>query len=113
MDGGNRRAGAFREALFAPAPARKGLPMSACAIRYRLEGSGPSALLVDCDGQLRIYTQGVLGGTMPRGRLLAILAERGCRWIPATGQVDVDLSEEARPLPLPPGGEIAGGSVSA
>lgn len=87
--------------------------MPACAIRYRLEGPGPAALLVDCDGQLRIYTQGVLGGTMPRGRLLAILAERGCRWIPATGQVDVDFSEEARPLPPPPGGEIAGANASA
>ncbi len=74
--------------------------MPACAIRYRLEGSGPAALLVDCEGRLRIYTQGVLGGTMPQNRLLAILAERGCRWEPADGEVDVELPEEtAFPIP--------------
>lgn len=87
--------------------------MTACAIRYRLEGSGPAALLVDCEGQLRIYTQGVLGGTMPRTRLLAILAERGCRWIPANGEVDVDLPEEAGLLIPPQVGDLAAGSASA
>ncbi len=78
--------------------------MPACAIRYRLEGPGPAALLVDCGGQLRIYTQGVLGGTMPRTRLLAILAERGCRWERAAGEVEVDLPAELRlPPPHHPG----------
>jgi len=73
--------------------------MPACAIRYRLEGPGPAALLVDCGGQLHIYTQGVLGGTMPRSRLLAILAERGCRWVSAGGEVDVDLPADLRSTP--------------
>jgi len=87
--------------------------MTACAIRYRLDGPGPAALLVDCEGQLRIYTQGVLGGTMPRARLLAILAERGCRWIPASGEVDVDLPGETSLIVPPPIGEMASGSASA
>jgi hypothetical protein len=39
-------------------------------------------------------------GTMPHARLLAILAERGCDWIPATGQVIVD----ERNAPLTSGG---------
>ena len=75
--------------------------MTACAIRYRLAGPGPAALLVDCGGQLRIYTRGVLGGTMPRSRLLAILAERGCRWVTADGEVDVDLPDDIGLLPPP------------
>lgn len=82
--------------------------MPACAIRYRLEGPGPAALLVDCGGQLRIYTQGVLGGTMPRSRLLAILAERGCRWVRAAGEVDVDLPAELKSPPPNSVGDAAG-----
>lgn len=86
--------------------------MTACAIHFRLDGSGPAALLVDCEGQLRIYTQGVLGGTMPRSRLLAILAERGCRWIPANGEVDVDLPDETPRLILPRLDESTTGGAS-
>ncbi len=76
--------------------------MTSCTIRYRLEGPGPSALLVECDGKLRIYTRGVLGGTMPRARLLAILAERGCRWVPAHGRVDVEIEAGDPGAPLLP-----------
>ena len=64
--------------------------MTACAIRYRLDGPGPATYLVDCDGQLRVYARGVLGGVMPASRLLAVLADRGCRWVPAYGPVDLD-----------------------
>lgn len=74
--------------------------MTACEIRYRLEGPGPSALLVDCGHGLQLVTSGVMEGTMPHARLLAILAERGCDWIPATGQVIVD----ERNAPLASGG---------
>lgn len=65
-------------------------PTTACAIRYRLDGSGPAAFLVDCDGEMRVYARGGLGGVMPRGRLLALLAERGCRWVPASGTIQLD-----------------------
>ena len=65
--------------------------MTACAIRYRLDGPGPATYLVDCDGQLRVYARGVLGGVMPASRLLAVLADRGCRWVPATGEIALDL----------------------
>ncbi|MCC6315961.1 MAG: hypothetical protein IT337_18330 [Thermomicrobiales bacterium] len=63
--------------------------MTSCAIQYRLDGPGPSALLVDCGGEFRLVTSGVLDGTMPQTRLLAILAERGCHWVPASGAVRV------------------------
>ena len=68
--------------------------MPACAIRYRLDGPGPAAFLVDCDGELRVYARGALGGIMPTSRLLALLAERGCRWVPASGAIELDLGDE-------------------
>ncbi|HET7092410.1 MAG TPA: hypothetical protein VFI22_03005 [Thermomicrobiales bacterium] len=68
--------------------------MTACTIRFRLDGPGPATFLVECDGRLRLYTRGMLGGAMPRTRLLAVLAERGCRWIPATGTLELDLGPE-------------------
>jgi hypothetical protein len=77
--------------------------MTACAIRYRLDGPGPAAFLVDCDGELRVYARGALGGVMPTSRLLALLAERGCRWVPASGAVELDLGEPpAATQPTPP-----------
>ncbi len=78
--------------------------MAACQIRYRLEGPGPAAMIVECDGVMRLYTDGVMGGTMPRARLLAILAERGCDWIPAAGSVDVDVTRDTLPMPVAPKG---------
>lgn len=67
--------------------------MTACAIRYRLDGPGPATFLVDCDGVLRVYARGVLGGVMPAGRVLATVADRGCRWVPASGRVLLDPEE--------------------
>ena len=78
--------------------------MTACAIRYRLDGSGPAAFLVDCDGELRVYARGVLGAALPGDRLLALLADRGSRWLPASGVVDVDDLL----LPAAEGGERRG-----
>ena len=54
-------------------------PMTACAIRFRLDGPGPATFLVECDGDLRVYTRGVLGGVVPQSRVLASLAARGRR----------------------------------
>ena len=79
--------------------------MTSCEIRYRLEGQGPAALLVDCGEGLKLYTSGVMEGKMPRARLLAILAERGCDWVPASGQIDVEESlrhPQAAPEPVSP-----------
>jgi hypothetical protein len=93
--------------------------MTACTIRYRLDGPGPAAFLVECDGRLRLYTRGMLGGALPRTRLLAVLAERGCRWIPATGTIDLDLGpddaapEPRWPAPLPPNHVDGSGASSA
>ncbi len=64
--------------------------MTACAIRYRLDGPGPAAFLVECDGELRVYARGALGAVLPSDRLLALLADRGSRWLPASGSVDID-----------------------
>lgn len=81
-------------------------PATTCTIRFRLDGPGPAAFLVDCGGELRVYARGGLGGVMPRGRLLALLAERGCRWVPASGSVLVDADDErgaaAAEPPQPP-----------
>lgn len=67
--------------------------MTACAIRYRLDSSGPATFLVDCDGQLRIFTRGSLGGVVPRSLLLALLADSGCRWVPGQGTVEIEATE--------------------
>ena len=76
--------------------------MTACAIRYRLDGPGPATFLVDCDGELSVYARGVLGGVMPASRVLATLADRGCRWVPASGQVLLDADGAAGDDPAPP-----------
>ena len=89
--------------------------MTACAIRYRLDGPGPATYLVDCEGQLRVYARGTLGGVMPASRLLAVLADRGCRWVPASGSVELaepaEVAPERQEMPdhlLPaPGGAAA------
>lgn len=72
--------------------------MTACAIRYRLDGPGPAAFLVDCDGELRVFARGTLGGVLPRNRVAAVLSERGCRWIPAGGEVELNLTAEERAI---------------
>ncbi len=72
--------------------------MAACAIRFRLDGPGPATFLVECDGDLRVYTRGVLGGVVPKSRVLASLAARGVRWIPAVGEIELDLSAEDRAM---------------
>jgi len=78
--------------------------MAACQIRYRLEGSHPQAMIVECDGVLRLHTEGLLGGTTPQARLLAILADRGCDWIPSAGAIEVDVARDTVPFPAAPFG---------
>lgn len=68
--------------------------MTACAIRFRLDGPGPATFLVECDGELRVYARGVLGGAMPRSKVLASLADRGVHWTPAAGEIELDLTVE-------------------
>lgn len=69
--------------------------MTSCEIRYRLEGSGPSTLLVNCDGEVRMHTSDRIANHAHRSRLLALLAESELRWIPASGSVDIE--PEPRP----------------
>lgn len=73
---------------------------ASCAIRYRLDASGPATFLVDCDddgdGELRVYARGELGASVPRPRVSALLAEPGSRWVPASGDIVLD---EAAAMP--------------
>lgn len=72
--------------------------MTACAIRFRLDGPGPATFLVECEGDLRVYTRGELGSVVPQSKVLASLAARGVRWIPAGGELELDLSAEDRAI---------------
>lgn len=84
---------------------------TACAIRYRLDRPGPAAFLVDCAGELRVYARGELGGALPRSLVQALLAERGSRWIPASGSLLLDFADE-RPVANAQHQPLAGGELS-
>ncbi len=66
--------------------------MTPCAIRYRLDGPGPATFLVECPGELRVYAKVALGAAVPRSRVLASLASRGVHWIPAAGEIELELN---------------------
>ena len=70
--------------------------MSTCAIRYRLDGPGPAAFIVECDGRYHLYTRGALGAALPVNSLTAMLGARGYRWVPASGDL---IMEPRRPAP--------------
>ncbi len=72
--------------------------MSTCAIRYRLNAPGPSAFIVECNGGMRMYTRGTLGARMPDGYALALTGTRASRWVPASGELilDVELDDEPK-----------------
>ena len=61
--------------------------MSTCAIRYRLDGPGPAAFIVECDGDYHLYTRGSLGAALPAHSLTAMIAASGYRWVPASGEL--------------------------
>lgn len=71
--------------------------MPACAIRYRLDGAGPAAYLVECEGRFHLYARGAVGAVVPPERLRGLLATPGPRWVPATGVLALD-----QPLPDAP-----------
>ncbi len=71
--------------------------MADCTIRYRLDGSGPVAYVVECAGRFHIYARGALGSAVSSDQLQALLAVRGGRWVPATG----DISLERANVPPP------------
>ncbi|MDQ3541964.1 MAG: hypothetical protein M3440_14890 [Chloroflexota bacterium] len=70
--------------------------MSTCAIKYRLNAPGPSAFIVECNGGMRMYTRGTLGERMPDGYAMALTGARGSRWVPASGELilDIDLDDD-------------------
>jgi hypothetical protein len=89
--------------------------VSTCAIRYRLDGPGPAAFIVECDGRYHVYTRGALGAALPDYSLTAMLGARGYRWVPASGDLIMERRRAASraefSLPLVPtsiGGDVAG-----
>ncbi len=88
--------------------------MSTCAIRYRLDGPGPAAFIVECDGRHYLYTRGSLGAALPDHSVMAMLGARGYRWVPATGDLILEQRRPGHkpeaPLPVVPAGFTAAGS---
>ena len=89
--------------------------MSTCAIRYRLDGPGPAAFIVECDGRYHLYTRGALGAALPDYSLTAMLGARGYRWVPASGDLIMEprraTPRSERPLQFVPtsiGADVAG-----
>lgn len=78
--------------------------MSMCAIRYRLDGPGPAAFIVECDGRNYLYTRGSLGAALPDQSLTAMLAVSGYRWVPASGSLILEPRRAGHrpeaPLPI-------------
>jgi hypothetical protein len=98
--------------------------MSTCAIRYRLNAPGPSAFIVECNGGMRMYTRGTLGGRLPEGYAMALIGSRTNHWVPASGELilDIDLDDEpksgwnsvaAAPPPAARSAELGAGTLSA
>ena len=81
--------------------------MSHCAIRYRLDGPGPAAFIVECDGRYHMYTRGSLGAALPDHSLTAMLGARGYRWVPASGDLILERRRSTgrhdSPLAVVPG----------
>jgi hypothetical protein len=89
--------------------------VSTYAIRYRLDGPGPAAFIVECDGRYHLYTRGALGAALPDYSLTAMLGARGYRWVPASGDLIMEPRRPAPraefPLPLVPtsiAGDVVG-----
>ena len=80
--------------------------MTACAIRYRLDGAGPAAFLVECEGRFHFYTRGELGAAVATEQVRSLLANRFPRWVPAIGDLALD---GPRPAPGTPARLVAGG----
>ena len=72
--------------------------MSTCAIRYRLNAPGPSAFIVECNGGMRMYTRGTLGGRLPEGYTMALVTSRSNHWVPASGELILDIDLEDEPI---------------
>jgi hypothetical protein len=47
---------------------------------------------------MRMYTRGTLGGRLPEGYTMSLVASRSNHWVPASGELilDCDLDEEPR-----------------
>jgi hypothetical protein len=87
--------------------------VSICAIRYRLDGPGPAAFIVECDGRYHLYTRGSLGAALPDYSLTAMLAARGYRWVPATGDLILDQRRATGRHDAPPMAVVSASMASS
>jgi hypothetical protein len=72
--------------------------MPACAIRYRRNSSGPAAYLVEFNGRLHIYTNGVLGAALPESLTVTASVARDFGWVPVKDDLVVDVPIKGRRL---------------
>lgn len=72
-----------------------------CAIRYRFDGPGPAALVVDCGGALRVYCRGTLSAPLSGPTLAAMLAGPRSRWVASAGELALLAVPAAARQPLP------------
>jgi hypothetical protein len=73
---------------------------------------------------MRMYTRGTLGGRLPEGYTMALVGSRSNHWVPASGELilDIDLDDEPKAAwdtgaaALPPaarGAELGAGTMNA
>ena len=64
--------------------------MAAYTIRYRFNGPGPAALLVEFEDALRMYCRGRLSAPLTERNVAVLLGGRGARWVAVTGELTVE-----------------------
>ena len=57
-------------------------------IRYRHDGPGPAALLLESDGRVHLYARGKVGPPLSPAVLDALVHGRG-RWVTSSGRISL------------------------
>jgi hypothetical protein len=73
--------------------------VSTCTIRYRFNGPGPAALVVECGGEPRLYSRGMLSAPMSEGHLAELLTSRTGSWVAAAGTLIIEGDVETISVP--------------
>lgn len=75
------------------------LKVFTCTIRYRFNGPGPAALVVECGGEPRLYSRGTLSAPLPEGYPAELLTSRTGSWVAATGALIIEGDVETISVP--------------